>query len=62
MRRSLLRAALGVAALILAGHFAATALRADDWPQWLGPQRDGVWRESGIVEKFPEGGPPIAPD
>lgn len=25
---------------------------ADDWPQWGGPQRDLVWRESGIVEKF----------
>jgi outer membrane protein assembly factor BamB len=33
--------------------------RADDWPRWLGPQRDSVWRESGIVEKFPTGGPPI---
>jgi hypothetical protein len=33
--------------------------RADDWPQWLGPQRDGVWRETGIVEKFPQGGPPV---
>jgi len=29
---------------------------ADDWPQWLGPKRDGVWRETGIVEKFPEDG------
>ncbi|MDG2168154.1 MAG: PQQ-binding-like beta-propeller repeat protein, partial [Opitutales bacterium] len=19
-----------------------------DWPQWRGPERDGVWRESGI--------------
>src|SRR5262245_45367470 len=28
------------------------ALRADDWPQWRGPQRDGVWRETGIVESF----------
>src|SRR5437870_3755614 len=27
--------------------------RADDWPQWFGPQRDGVWREVGIVEKMP---------
>ena len=26
---------------------------ADDWPQWLGPQRDGVWRETGILEEFP---------
>ena len=33
-------------------------LQADDWPQWLGPQRDGHWRESGIVESFPAGGPP----
>ena len=27
-------------------------LTADDWPQWGGPQRDCVWRETGIVEKF----------
>lgn len=26
--------------------------QAEDWPQWRGPQRDGVWRETGIVEKF----------
>lgn len=30
----------------------ACAARAEDWPQWRGPQRDGVWRETGIVEKF----------
>jgi outer membrane protein assembly factor BamB len=27
---------------------------ADDWPQWLGPKRDGVWREKGIVKKLPK--------
>src|ERR1041385_5684768 len=32
---------------------------ADDWPQWLGPKRDSVWRETGILEKFPADGPPI---
>ncbi len=31
--------------------------RADDWPQFLGPKRDGVWREEGILDKFPAGGP-----
>lgn len=36
-----------------------TTAAAEDWPQWMGPQRDGVWRESGIVERFPEGGPRI---
>jgi outer membrane protein assembly factor BamB len=30
-----------------------------DWPQWLGPERDGVWRETGIVERFPPGGPKV---
>ena len=37
----------------------ATVALADDWPQWQGPNRDGVWRESGIVEKFPSSGPPV---
>lgn len=32
---------------------------ADDWPQWMGPRRDNVWREDGILEKFPPGGPKI---
>ncbi len=32
---------------------------ADDWSQWMGPQRDGVWRETGIIEKFPESGPKV---
>src|SRR5215468_9224301 len=40
--------------LVLA--FSAPAF-ADDWPQWLGPKRDSIWRETGILDKFPEGGP-----
>ena len=35
------------------------AALADDWPQWLGPNRDSVWREKGIVEKFSSDGPPV---
>lgn len=34
-------------------------VRADDWPQWLGPKRDSVWRETGIVEVFPENKLPV---
>src|SRR5712671_1147331 len=37
----------------------ASGARADDWPQWLGPRRDGVWRETGILEKFPPAGPKV---
>src|SRR5262245_4781731 len=34
----------------------SVAARADDWPQWRGPNRDGVWRETGILESLPPGG------
>ena len=27
---------------------------ADEWPQWRGPNRDGTWRETGIIDKFPQ--------
>jgi outer membrane protein assembly factor BamB len=30
-----------------------------DWPQWLGEDREGVWRETGLLERFPAGGPKI---
>src|SRR5438876_589187 len=34
-------------------------LHADDWPQWMGPKRDSIWRETGILEKFPADGPKV---
>ena len=39
---------------ILAVCLACALARGDDWPQWRGPRRDGVWRESGILTKFPK--------
>lgn len=45
-------------ALLVAISFALpAAARADDWPQWMGPQRDNVWREEGVVAAFPAAGP-----
>lgn len=35
---------------------ATAPLRADDWPQWGGPNRDLVWRETGIAERLPTDG------
>jgi outer membrane protein assembly factor BamB len=32
---------------------------ADDWPQWMGPSRDGVWREAHVVTEIPAGGLPV---
>src|SRR5436190_756197 len=37
----------------------AFASRAEDWPQWRGSDRDGVWHETGIQKKFPAEGLPV---
>ena len=39
--------------LLLAG--AGQHCVAEDWPQWGGPDRDLVWRETGIVDSLPDG-------
>ncbi len=46
--------------LLVAATGALAAVPGDDadgqdWPQWRGARRDGVWRESGVRESFPDG-------
>ena len=57
--RGLGKMRFGLAWLLLSCLLLCRSTRADDWPQWLGPKRDSVWRESGIVERFPDSGLPI---
>ncbi|MEX2216568.1 MAG: PQQ-binding-like beta-propeller repeat protein [Phycisphaeraceae bacterium] len=42
--------------LLLLFALAAPPTFADDWPQWMGPNRDDVWHEKNIIESFPEKG------
>lgn len=56
MRRlplSLMLALLGLA--VVGGG----SVQAADWPQWMGPTRNGIWPEEGILTKFPPGGPKV---
>lgn len=46
----------GVVVLVCLAAGNGDAARADDWPQWGGPQRDLVWRETGIVKTLPGDG------
>lgn len=32
---------------------------AADWPQWRGPDRDGISDETGLLKQWPEDGPPL---
>src|SRR3954452_6721823 len=43
-------------AAVLALPLLSAAPRADDWPQWRGPNREGVFQETGLLESFPVGG------
>src|SRR5258707_829660 len=33
---------------------------AGDWPQWHGPDRTNVSKESGLAAQWPPSGPPVA--
>jgi outer membrane protein assembly factor BamB len=54
-----------VALLLSAGGLAVAegnAFRPQpfDWPQWQGPERTAVSRETGLLQEWPKGGPPLA--
>ena len=48
-----LRWLVGVAAALLV---LTTTVHGTDWPEWRGAGRLGVWTETGILDRFPEGG------
>ena len=50
-----MKKAPAIAAMLL---FAATA-HAVDWPQWLGPERNGVSGETGLLHEWPADGPTV---
>ena len=54
MRHLKARVSMAVASCLLAG----TALAAD-WPQFRGPNRDGISRETGLLRSWPAGGPEV---
>ena len=46
-------------AISIYAYFLCSCTRGEDWTQWLGNARDGVWRESNILTTFPENGPKL---
>ena len=37
----------------------ACAAIAADWPQWRGPERNGVSKETGLLQDWPKDGPKL---
>ena len=46
-----------VAALCLC--FSSLPVNAADWPQWRGPERNGISRETGLLKQWPAEGPKL---
>ena len=49
------RICLALAVGLMAGSF----VRADDWPQFRGPDRTGVSKEKGLLKEWPKEGPKL---
>jgi len=47
------------AILLLALAQQALAQSVADWPQWRGPNRDGISKETGLLKQWPAEGPPL---
>src|SRR5690242_11873064 len=46
--------------LLVVGVLAfAFTCRADDYPQWRGPHRDGISNEKGLLKQWPKEGPKL---
>jgi outer membrane protein assembly factor BamB len=49
-----------ISALLAVILFTASFARGADWPQWRGPNRDGVSTETGLLKAWPKAGPNLA--
>jgi outer membrane protein assembly factor BamB len=48
--------------LMLGGLATAAVTRAIDWPQWRGPNQDGISPETGLLQDWPANGPKLVWD
>src|SRR5213592_1051931 len=47
--------------LITFAAFAQSAFCGQfDWPQWQGPDRNAISKETGLLKEWPKDGPPLA--
>ncbi|MCP3961846.1 MAG: PQQ-binding-like beta-propeller repeat protein [bacterium] len=46
--------------LAISASLATLPAAAADWSQWRGPERDAKSPETGLLQEWPEGGPPLA--
>jgi outer membrane protein assembly factor BamB len=51
--------AVMILAVVLVGFSGVAGQSDGEWPQWRGPGRDGISKETGLLKQWPEQGPPL---
>ena len=56
--------AFGISAVVAARGGGSPAAQGSgsggfDWPQWQGPERTGISKETGLLQQWPATGPPV---
>jgi outer membrane protein assembly factor BamB len=51
---------LAISAVLVSAAISWGTAAGGDWPQWRGPNRDGVSAETGLLKQWPAGGPRAA--
>jgi outer membrane protein assembly factor BamB len=46
-------------AAVVVFSLSEVAAQSADWPQWRGPNRDGISKDTGLLKQWPENGPPL---
>ena len=60
MNKSSVKRIMSGAVMILCLLAEAAGQLTSDWPQWRGPNRDGISKETGLLKQWPTEGPPLA--
>jgi len=50
---------IGMSLALVACWFSAAAAQTGEWPQWRGPNRDGISKETGLLKEWPTQGPSL---
>ena len=58
MKTGYLRVALILSVVVFCLSNVA-AQNSAEWPQWRGPNRDGISKETGLLKQWPSDGPPL---
>jgi outer membrane protein assembly factor BamB len=48
-----------ILSIAAAAVLSVAAIHAADWPQWQGPDRTGMSKETGLLKEWPANGPPV---